>query len=59
MAKKTLSREGIHSNIVSIDPSLTKNGCGWGLTFNCGDSFAVRRILNKARISYNLLSGDY
>jgi len=55
MAKKALTREGIYTTIVSVDPTLTKSGCSYGLSFNCAEGDAVRRVLNRAQINYGEL----
>ncbi len=56
LAKKVLKRYGIYSDIVSIDPSITKNGCSVGLSFICNDFAKVRRLLDDANISYGEVS---
>lgn len=55
MAKKALLREGIYTSIVSVDPTLTKSGCSYGLSFSCAEGDAVRRVLNRAQINYGEL----
>ncbi len=57
MAKKILSREGISADIVSVDPNLTKNGCSYGLSFNCTQAYRVKSILNRASIGYSEVGG--
>ena len=55
MAKKALLREGIYTSIVSVDPTLTRAGCSYGLSFNCAEGEAVRRTLDRASINYGEL----
>lgn len=55
MAKKALLREGIYSNIVSVDPTLTRSGCSYGLSFNCTEGETARRVLKKASINFGEL----
>ncbi len=58
MAMKALAREGISSELVSIDPSVTKNGCAFGISFSCSDEEKVRRILNKEKVPYGVILGS-
>ncbi len=56
-AKRTLSKDGIFSSVVNVDPSLTQKGCSYGLTFNCADFMRIRRILNAQGIEYGEILG--
>lgn len=55
--QRTLSERGIRSEIVSLDASLTKNGCAYGLQFMCRDVRAVERILKDSKIHYGEILG--
>ena len=46
-AQKALSNEGIFSKIITIDPSLTRRGCSYGIEFSCAEEATVRRILRQ------------
>ena len=41
-AQRVLRREGIRSEVVKVDSSLTRRGCSWGVAFDAEDLFAVR-----------------
>lgn len=45
--QKALSQNGIFSKIVSLEPSLTKHGCAYGIEFNCTEKGRVRSILQR------------
>ena len=49
-AQKALSREGVYSKIVSLDPSMSRRGCAYGIEFYCTDEYNVKSILKKERI---------
>ncbi|MBO5715390.1 MAG: DUF3343 domain-containing protein [Clostridia bacterium] len=50
-AQKALAAEKIFCKIVSLDPSMTKKGCAYGIEFSCSEERAVRKILYRAGIS--------
>ncbi|MGM9632632.1 MAG: putative Se/S carrier-like protein [Eubacteriales bacterium] len=52
-AKRALAEAGIFSNIVSIDPKVTRRGCTYGVEFACENEKEVRNVLRKARINYS------
>lgn len=54
-AQRVLAKEGIYTNIVNIDPSLTEKGCSYGLSYSCNERIKVRKILNVQGIDY----GDF
>ena len=49
-AQKALANEKIYSKIVSLDPSLTKKGCAYGIEFSCSEERTVRTILRREGI---------
>lgn len=49
-AQKILAENAIFSKIVSIDPSLTKRGCAYGIEFSCSEEKNVRTVLRRAGI---------
>ena len=49
-AQKVLAQSGIYAKIVSLDPSLTRRGCAYGLEFTCSDEPQVRAVLRRAGI---------
>lgn len=55
--QRVLLERGIRSEIVSLDASLTKNGCAYGLQFMCRDVSSVERILRDSRINYGEILG--
>lgn len=51
-AKSVLSAKGISSDVIHLDPSVTARGCAYGVSFSCGDSDTVRRVLDGKEIAY-------
>ena len=49
-AQKILYENGISSEVVRLDASKERRGCGFGVEFSCDDSYAVKKILRGARI---------
>lgn len=49
-AQKVLAEAGIFSKIVSLEPTMTRRGCAYGLEFACADEQRVRAILRRAGI---------
>ncbi|MBQ7923460.1 MAG: DUF3343 domain-containing protein [Clostridia bacterium] len=52
--KRVLGKAGIRAVIVSIDPSLTKNGCAYGLRISGESCPAAADILGD----HHILHGD-
>jgi hypothetical protein len=48
--QKALAENGIFSNIVGLEPSVTKRGCAYGIEFPCSEKSRVRSILQKVGI---------
>lgn len=56
-AMKTMESKGIRCRIVNLDPTVTKNGCAYGVSFNCDDESKVRRMSETGRITYGQIIG--
>ncbi len=52
MAKNALASRGIFSNIVSVDPHLTKRGCSWGISFDSRDKQKAVNLLRQRGIEF-------
>ena len=50
-------RSGIKAEIVSVDASLTRRGCAYGVSFPCEKEAQVKRILASKRMEYGVLIG--
>ena len=57
-AKRTASSIGIDTEIVSIDPSVTRRGCAYGLTLSCRETDRLISVLEKKHIQYGEILGD-
>ena len=55
--RRLAAAERIRSEIVSVDPKLTKRGCSVGLRLPCEDVAAMKQILEKRRITYGDIFG--
>ncbi len=55
--QRALAGGGIKAQIVSLDRTLTKNGCAYGLSYSCEKSREAERILNMNKIAYGELIG--
>ncbi len=49
-AQRALGGKGIFSRIVSLDPSMTKKGCAYGIEFSCEMERDVKAVLKRERI---------
>ncbi len=58
-AERALRSEGIGSELVSVDPALTKRGCSYGLTVRCDMVDNIEEILNRRGISHGEIIGKY
>lgn len=56
--RQVLRKCGISAEIVSIDPSLTRHGCAFGLEV-CGTCSAAVDCLTAHRVSYGDILGGY
>ena len=57
-AKRAASSIGIDTEIVGIDPSVTKRGCAYGLTLSCRETDRLIAALEKKHIQYGEVLGD-
>ncbi len=53
-AERSLSRAGIGSRVMSVDPALTERGCGWGVELFCSDVSAAEAVLRRDRIYFGV-----
>lgn len=58
-ARDTLRRVGIDSEVVSVDASLTKRGCAYGISFPCEREAEVKRILRNKKIDFGEIMGSF
>ena len=58
-AERALTSAGIIATVVSVDPSITKHGCGYGLSVFCRDAQLAKALLDRRHISYGELIGGY
>ena len=56
-AERILFAGGIRASIISVDPSVTKHGCGYGLSLFCRDAERAKYILDRRNIPYGDLIG--
>lgn len=56
-AQKALNSRNIGSEVVKLDPTLTKRGCAWGIQFDCRLVSEVKRILDNKDIPYGEIIG--
>lgn len=56
-AMKAMEAKGIRCQIVNLDSTVTKNGCAYGVSFNCADESKARRVLDGGRIPYGKIIG--
>ncbi len=58
--RDVLIKNGIDAEIVSVDASLTRRGCAYGVSFSCIAENQVKRILNTKRLDYGeIMGGKY
>ena len=56
-ARRTASEMRISAQIVSLDPSVTKYGCAYGIRFPCTETGRMRLALDRNGIGYGTLIG--
>lgn len=54
-AKKTLEDNYIDSEIVRLEPHMTKKGCAYGVSFNCVNTNCVIDAFKRSAIKYTEL----
>lgn len=52
-AQRALSKDNISCEIIRLEPSMTKNGCAYGIKFNCLSLYSVQNALNTNKIKYS------
>ena len=52
-AKKALDDSLIESEIIKLEPQMTKKGCAYGISFNCINLENVQCALKKFSIRYS------
>ena len=52
-AKNALNDISLDAQIVTLDPSLTHRGCGYGVRFNCMYLNEAENALKSRRIKYS------
>jgi hypothetical protein len=50
-ATEALSRAGVASRIIKLDPHATKKGCAYGIEYSCDDHKRVRSAFSAAKIT--------
>lgn len=55
--RSALESAGIRCAIVSLEPTLTKRGCAYGLSFPCAYLDKVKSVLSSKRINYGEILG--
>ncbi|MBR6676344.1 MAG: DUF3343 domain-containing protein [Clostridia bacterium] len=55
--KRALFRRGINATVVSLDASLTQNGCAYGLSFFCDDAETAEKVLAEHGVGYGMVIG--
>ena len=56
-ARRTAAEMRIAAWTVSLDPSVTRAGCAFGLRFPCGDADRLRAALRGRGISWGTMIG--
>ena len=56
-AKRAAHSAGLQGQIVSIDPSITKRGCAYGISLPCRDAADLIRLLDRKKIPYGEMLG--
>ena len=49
--QKILANNAIFTKIISLDPSMSRKGCAYGVEFPCSEDQSVKEILKRARIT--------
>lgn len=56
-ARRAAIAEKIGAEIVSVDPSVTRHGCSFGLRLACSDIESATHLFDKKRITYGDIVG--
>lgn len=57
LGSRAARSHGIRASVVSVDPSLTRSGCSYGLRVSSRDAADVIRILGARGISHGEMIG--
>lgn len=58
-AQRALAQKGIACEIVKLPPTMTRQGCAYGIEFPCADHRKVRAALAEETIPVkNYINGD-
>lgn len=52
-AKRALASHYINSEIIKLDSSVTKNGCAYGVKFDCINLYSAENALKSQNIKYS------
>ncbi len=56
-ARRAAAFEKIMTEVVSVDPSVTRHGCSIGIRLNCADVDTLTNVLDKKNIVYGDVIG--
>ena len=56
-AKRILNTAGISSEVVTLDGSVTKRGCAYGVSFPCEMTARVQELLKRYGLDYGEIIG--
>lgn len=51
-AQRVLNENYIRSEIIKLEPYMTKKGCAYGIKFDCMDVYSVENALKQKRVKY-------
>lgn len=51
-ARNTLYDSGIYSEIIKLEPNMTKRGCAYGISFDCINLTLAKDALIKSKIKF-------
>lgn len=57
-AKKATLKSNIYCEIINLDEKMAKQGCAYGIKFNCNSLNDVERILTNSNITYSQIITD-
>ena len=55
--RDALVRSSVSAEIVSVDSSITRHGCAYGVSFDCSAEAQVKRVLRLRRVEYGEIIG--
>ena len=56
-ARRTAVFERIYVDVVSIDPSVTRRGCAYGIRLPCSEVEQMKSVMDKKNIPYGDVIG--